>query len=108
VSGKTLNNFYMEDIIISKLDNLEQLIREQSIFQKEMLTFNEASKYLDVSRSHLYKMTMNRAVPHFCPNGKKLYFNRVELNLWLQSNKKASRKELEAKASSYTTKKIMV
>lgn len=73
--------------IFEKLNSLEKKIYEQSILQKEVLNFNEACKYLDISSSYLYKLTSQKGIPHFCPQGKKLYFNRKELDEWLQRNK---------------------
>src|SRR4051812_20603400 len=35
---------------------------------------------LDLSKSHLYKLTANDRVPHSKPNGKKLYFHREDLD----------------------------
>jgi hypothetical protein len=43
-------------------------------------------------------------IPHYCPNGKKLFFKRADLIDFQQKNRKSSRTELEAEALSYTTK----
>jgi len=94
-----------ENLLIKKLEDLELMIQEQNLHQKEMLNLQETSKYLDISQSHLYKLTSMREIPHFCPNGKKLYFKRSELDQWLQRNKKNSREELASQASSYNFKK---
>ncbi|MEI8049184.1 MAG: helix-turn-helix domain-containing protein, partial [Bacteroidota bacterium] len=47
------------------------------------------------SQSHLYKLTSTRQIPHFCPQGKKLYFNRTELDAWLQRNRQSTNEEIE-------------
>ncbi len=88
--------------IKTQLNKIESLIKEQNMLKKEMLTFKEASVYINVSDSHLYKMTHHREVPHFCPNGKKLYFKRSELDQWLQRNRKVSKEELESEAARYS------
>lgn len=90
--------------INERLDTLEQLIREQNIFQKEMLNPEETARYLNVSRSYLYKMTSRRMIPHYCPNGKKLFFKRTELDQWMQANRKKTRNEVETAAVGYTLK----
>ncbi len=79
-----------EQIIIEKLTDIKELIVGQILLQKEVLNFNEASRYLEISHSYLYKLTSTKSIPHYCPNGKKLYFNRVELDLWIQRNKVVS------------------
>lgn len=68
------------------------------ISQKEVLSASEAATYMNVSLSHLYKLTAERKVPHFKPMGKMVYFNRLELESWLQSNRVATDAELEAQA----------
>ena len=73
-----------EILILEKLEKLEQRIGEQNLLMKEVLNFNDACNYLDISASHLYKLTSQKSIPHFCPQGKKLYFNRAELDEWLQ------------------------
>ena len=75
------------------------------MLQKAVLNFNEAAIYLEVSQSHLYKLTSTRQIPHFCPQGKKLYFNRHELDAWLQRNRQSSTDEIEKEATNYIIKK---
>jgi excisionase family DNA binding protein len=90
--------------LFEKLDRIEQMLEEQALLRKELLSFKEACIYLDISASGLYRLTSTRRVPHFCPNGKKLYFKRTELDQWLQSNKKKSTQELESAAASFIFK----
>lgn len=72
---------------------------------KEVLTTDEAAKYLGVSKSYLYKLTMQQKIPHYKPLGKMCYFNRVELEQWLQSNRVATEDEISQKAQNYCVKK---
>ena len=73
-----------EKLILSKLDNIEAMLQHQNINTKEVLSFSEASLLLDVSHSHLYKLTSTKQIPHYCPQGKKLYFERAELLQWMK------------------------
>ncbi len=84
-----------EEMILNKLSEIANKLDEQNLLQKTVLTFNEACSYLDVSQSHLYKLTSTRQIPHFCPQGKKLYFNRTELDAWLQRNRQSTNEEIE-------------
>ncbi len=93
------------DEIIKRLERLERLIESQSINTKEVLNFNEACQYLELSQSHLYKLTSSGIIPHYKPNGKKIYFNRPELNVWLLRNRTNSTKEIEQQAANYLIKK---
>ncbi len=90
-----------ENLILEKLERLEQRIGEQNLLMKEVLNFNDACSYLDISASHLYKLTSQKQIPHFCPQGKKLYFNRTELDEWLQRNRQSSTDEIETMAANY-------
>jgi excisionase family DNA binding protein len=90
-----------EILILQKLEKLEQRIGEQNLLMKEVLNFNDACNYLDISASHLYKLTSQKSIPHFCPQGKKLYFNRAELDEWLQRNRQTSTDEIETMAANY-------
>jgi excisionase family DNA binding protein len=87
--------------ILEKLTHIEELLIGQTLLQKEVLSFKEACLYLEMSESHLYKLTSTRQIPHFCPNGKKLYFNRAELDQWLQRNRLSTKVDIEKEASTY-------
>lgn len=93
-----------EKLILEKLNQLEQKIDEQALLKKEVLNFNDACKYLDISASHLYKLTSQKLIPHFCPQGKKLYFNRQELDDWLMRNRQSSTDEIDKEAANYIIK----
>ena len=84
-----------ENLILDKLTEIANKLDEQNLLQKTTLNFNEACKYLDVSPSHLYKLTSTKQVPHFCPQGKKLYFRRDELDTWLQRNRQSAEEPVQ-------------
>jgi excisionase family DNA binding protein len=69
-----------------------------------VLNFNETAEYLEVSHSHLYKLTSTATIPAYKPNGKKLYFNRKELDVWLLSNKQVSTDEIGRQADEFQMK----
>ena len=90
-----------DELILERLSQIEQKIDEQALLQKSVLNFNEACRYLEISPSHLYKLTSTRQIPHFCPQGKKLYFNRQELEDWLQRNRQSTKEEIDKEATDY-------
>ncbi len=73
---------------------------------KEVLTFDEACTYTGLSKSAMYKHTMNATVPCYRPTGKLVYFNRQELTNWLLSNRCSTQAELEDKAQHYCRKGV--
>lgn len=93
------------DEILLRLEKIERLLTSQTMLQKEVLNFNEAAEYLELSLSHLYSLTSTKQIPHFCPQGKKLYFNRQELDAWLQRNRQTTTEEIEKMATDYIIKK---
>lgn len=76
-------------------------IEAASLSQKNVLTFDEAVTFTGLSRSHLYKLTCSQRIPHCKPFGKKLYFDRVELEKWMLQNPIPTIEELEQKAINY-------
>ena len=73
--------------------------------QKEVLTSDEAARYLGVSKSCLYKWTMGRMIPHYkSPTGKMCFFNRKEIEAWMQTCKVSTHDELEQQAQTMAMK----
>lgn len=92
--------------MIEDMKKVADLITANTIFcTKEVLTSDEAARYMGVSKSYLYKLTMRQLIPHFKPMGKMCYFNRQELEQWLQSNRVATTAEIEQQAQAYCMKK---
>ncbi|WP_312195082.1 helix-turn-helix domain-containing protein [Epilithonimonas vandammei] len=84
--------------------SLEERISEieKNLFvQKNVLSFEEASKFLNLSKSYLYKLTSGGQIPHYKPQGKILYFDKEELENWLRQNPVRSKKEIEDMATSF-------
>ena len=93
-------------IMAEEMKQVADLITANTIFcTKEVLTSDEAAKYMGVSKSYLYKLTMRQQIPHFKPMGKMCYFNRLELEKWLQSNRVATATEISDRATAYCNKK---
>ena len=85
--------------IYNKLPAIESLL--EGTHQVKPRTLVEAAKFLDLSPSHLYKLTSERKIPHFKPNGKKIYFDESELVQWLKRKPTRTLEETEEKAASY-------
>lgn len=96
------NNLTMSE----QLQEVADLITANTIFTtKKVLTTEEAARYLGVSISYLYKLTMLKKIPHSKPLGKKCYFDREELEQWLLANRIATNEEIEQQAQAYCLKK---
>lgn len=89
-----------------ELRQVADLITANTIFcTKEVLTSDEAAKYIGISKSYLYKLTMRQQIPFFKPMGKMCYFNRLEIEEWLQSNRVSTTDEIAGKAQTYCMQK---
>ena len=71
--------------------------------QKDTLTLEEASAYSGISKSYLYKLTSRGVIPHYKPEGKTIYFDRVELDGWLKRNRVKTVEEIEQEAVTHVT-----
>ncbi|MFZ1730412.1 MAG: helix-turn-helix domain-containing protein [Bacteroidota bacterium] len=88
----------METNISEQLQALESKIDSIGLSNKSILTFKEACRYLDFSSSYLYKLTSLAQIPHYKPRGKRVYFERRDLDDWLRQNRVRSENELESEA----------
>ena len=68
-------------------DEVKQIVDNILFCKKEVLTSDEVARYMGISKSYLYKLTMSLKIPHYKPFGKMCYFNRKEIEAWLQRNK---------------------
>ena len=66
---------------------------------KQVFNTLEASEYLKLSRSHIYKLVHRKEIPYYKSSGGKItYFNRSELDDWMLSSRVATNAEIEARA----------
>ena len=80
-------------------------IEKMLLGNKAVLTFNEAAEYTGLSKSYLYKLTSAGMVPHSKPNGKQVYFDKLEIDSWLLKNKVKTADVLDKEAATYVTLK---
>ncbi len=77
----------LEEVKILK-SMVNQLLNEKlELDNNGFLNSNEASLYLDISKSYMYRLTMDNTIPFYKPNGKKLYFKKIDLDNWLNSKR---------------------
>ena len=82
----------------------EEIADVIAITTKNVLTAKEAASYAGLSMSGLYKLTHAGKIPFYRPGGKLIYFNRAELEAWLQRNRVATTEEIHDRAARYTMK----
>lgn len=88
----------MEEYIISKLEAIE---RNSLLAAKNVLTIDDVALLTGLSKSHIYKLTCSKQIPFYRPNGKLMYFDRLELESWLKQNRVMTTAEAEQQAIAY-------
>ena len=89
---------------MSENKSIEQRIEELETLvyaTKNVLSFDEASKYLNLSKSYLYKLTSAQQIPHYKPQGKMIYFEKDALEAWLRQNPVKTQTQISQEASHY-------
>jgi excisionase family DNA binding protein len=86
---------------IFMLHEKSSLKEEQKEKKDEILSLNEAAKFLCASKSFMYKMTSQKIIPHYIPGGKRVYFKKSDLENWLLKNRIPPNSEFEANTESY-------
>ena len=88
----------MIDTILDRLEKIEHLLHSQ----KDVLNINEVCSLTGLSKSHMYKLTMNGKIPHY-KQAKHLYFDKAEIESWLKENRGFDANEIEKQATNYVT-----
>jgi len=83
-----------ESIQTTITEVIERKLEDLKICQKPFLTVNELADYIGCKKSYIYKLTHNREIPHYKPSGKLIYFNREEIDEWVQSERIATKDEI--------------
>ena len=66
-----------------RLDAVEDILDNT----KEVLSVEEAARFMNIARSSLYKMTSDRSIPFYRPNGKMIYFEKADILEWIRKNR---------------------
>ncbi len=90
-----------KELTVDQMAMVEAISANIALTQKAVLTSTEAAAYLGITVSYLYKLTHRQQIPHSKPLGKMCYFDRLELEAWLMSNRVATIDELQERAQAY-------
>jgi excisionase family DNA binding protein len=86
----------MSDQVLDRLERIENSLKQTD--PDRPLSFTEAAKYLNSSKSYLYKLTHRRLIPCFKPLGKKLFFKRQDLEAFLLQRPVKTKEQIEQAA----------
>ena len=76
----------MQKNILETLHCIEAALMDQVALTKKVLNLKEAARYLGLSESAVYRLTSDRKVNFFKPEGKKIFFNREDLEEFMMRN----------------------
>ncbi len=85
----------MSYLNISKIHKeLTEIKSLLNVTSAEFIGIEEASKHLGLSKTYLYSLVHKGKLTFYKPNGKKIYFNKLELNEWIAKSRVKSSREL--------------
>ena len=85
--------------IEERIEQLETLVYQT----KNVFNFEEASRFLNLSKSYLYKLTAGGQIPHYKPQGKMVYFEKSALEDWLRQNPVKTQEQISIEARDYVS-----
>lgn len=92
------------ELILKQIEELKALLQKSELNNKEFFNTNDATEYLDISISHLYKLTSRKEIPFYCPTGKKIYFKKSELDEWITNSRVKSITDTETEVELYLSR----
>ena len=82
-------------------DIIGEEVRKALDQKKDLMKIEEASEFLGLSKSYIYKKTMTGEIPFYRPLGKVLYFEKTALVDWIRSHPSRPKQELDTAAAQY-------
>jgi excisionase family DNA binding protein len=77
--------------------------KESNAEEKDILTFKEGCKFLNIAEPTGYAKISKRELP-FLKKGKFIYFSKKQLTDWLHSGQRKTVEQMEEEAREYTSK----
>lgn len=91
-----MNHYLEQERKIAELQKRVTSLESLCFQSKPVLNLEEASIYLGISRSMLYKMTHAGKIDFYKPEGKLIFFEKESLLNWARKNKVKSDETTQA------------
>lgn len=75
-----------------------------TVEEDQLLTIEDASSYLHLAVQSIYGLVHRAQIPYM-KKGKRLYFSKQELTVWLKKGRRKTAEEIATEAKEYTSKK---
>ena len=98
---KEQNNGQKDTLLYKQIAELQkrvEILEDILDSAKEVLTVEEAARFMGMARSTLYKMTCDQSIPFYRPNGKMIYFEKSAILSWIRKNRVYSTEEINEEA----------
>jgi len=102
------------EIIIEKINNIEQLLLEIKQEQRgtinpksyaiEFMNVTQVAEYLSLAKQTIYSLVHKMEIPNY-KQGKRLYFKKMDIDEWLSKSRRKTREEIEQEAADYIFRK---
>lgn len=92
------------NVLLKRIDKLEAMLKVISRQRKKYMNIKEVGDLLGVTRSRMYKLTMEHNLPFYKPTGRTLLFDREQIYGWIQQFLVPPRKtaeEIKAEADAW-------
>lgn len=90
-------------ILSERLERIEVALTQKN---DEVLNANQAASYLDISLSHLYRLTSERRLQYYKPGGGRIYFRKSELDAYILARPVSTREEIKILADRFINTRV--
>ena len=99
-------NYLIEEVseMRAALDHIEKQLGLGADKHRPIL-IERAAEILQMKVGTVRRFVNNREIPHYKPNGKCVYFDKVEIEEWMKQNRILTTLEAEQGASAYMVQK---
>lgn len=82
--------------VVERLTHIESILSTLVETTDRPFNLGDAAEYLNLSKSHLYQLTRSGAIGHYKPAGKKIFFDKSDLDEYLRRNRVRPQWEIDA------------
>lgn len=92
------------DIENGNYDSKDTPESDKQLNNETIFNSTEASSYLSIAKSTLYKLTSKKAIACYKPNGKNMYFKKEALDEYITKKRQMSNSEIESQTNDYLSR----
>ncbi len=92
------------DNIQEQITELKEILLRIEKKRNEFYSLEEACSYLKISKPSMYKLTSKKEITYYTPGGKKIYFQKQDLDAWILAGRVFSCEDSMLELESFLTK----